>query len=283
MSTSSNQNILPRFRVVDGLKIRYAESEGSRDQLLLLTSPWPESLYAFLPIWQTLSQHAHLIALDLPGFGQSEGREELLSPQAMGEFLLRLIDEWELNTPHIVAPDVGTTASLFAAAQYPDKIRSLVIGNGAAAYPLQVGGTLADIIGAPDIEVFRTIDPRVTLGASLDQGHERYRLPAQIREDYLQSYAGERFAESTRYVRHYPQQLPLLEKHLAGIQTPVQIINSSRDILVPSVNAEYLHERLPNSKLELVDAAHYPWEDIADQYAALIVAWIEGNYLHPNA
>ena len=278
MSTASSEAMQVRFRTVDGITIRYAESDERQDNPILLTNPWPESLYAFLPIWQTLSQHSHLLAVDLPGFGQSERRNDLLSPQAMGEFLIRLIDEWGLNTPHIVAPDVGTPAALFAAALHPGKLRSLVVGSGGTAYPLQVGGVLKDIIDAPDLEAFRAIDPRVTLGASLDKGHEHYRLPAEVREDYLQSYEGDRFAESTRYVRSYPQELPVLGELLPGIQTPVQLIFSRRDDLVPPINGEYLHERLPNSKLDILDTGHYAWEDVADQYAAIILAWVMGGY-----
>src|SRR6516162_10750243 len=97
------------FRNVDGIRIRYADSGGSREPVVLLTSPWPESVYAFAPMWDSLSAHARLFAVDLPGFGASERREDLLSPRAMGEFLARLIAEAELGTPHIVAPDVGTS------------------------------------------------------------------------------------------------------------------------------------------------------------------------------
>src|SRR5437763_2183529 len=125
MNTPVSEVMPTQFRTVRGVSIRYAESAGNHDNTLLITSPWPESLYAFLPIWQPLSEHSHLLAIDLPGFGQSERRNDLLSPQAMGEFLIRLIDEWGLNTPHVVAPDVGTTAVLFAAGQHPDKLRSL--------------------------------------------------------------------------------------------------------------------------------------------------------------
>jgi len=102
---------------------------------------------------------------------------------------------------------------------------------------------------------------------------ERYSLSDAAREDYLASYAGERFAESMRYVRTYPTQLVELGDLLPTIQTPVQIINGSRDPVVPPSNAEYLHERLPNSKLDIIDAQHFIWEDAADQYAALVTAW----------
>ncbi len=108
-----------RFRTVDGVRIRYADSGGSSEQTMLLTSPWPESLYAFAPMWTTLAEHARLFAIDLPGFGASERRDDLLSPRAMGGFLAGLIAEADLGTPHIVAPDVGTSAALFAAAAHP--------------------------------------------------------------------------------------------------------------------------------------------------------------------
>ena len=97
-----------RFRTVDGVRIRYADSGGSNDPVVLFTSPWPESVYAFAPMWATLAERARLFAVDLPGFGASERREDLMSPRAMGGFLTELIAEADLGAPHIVAPDVGT-------------------------------------------------------------------------------------------------------------------------------------------------------------------------------
>src|SRR5215472_13182452 len=98
-----------RFRSVDGVRIRYADSGGPRAPTVVLTSPWPESVYAFAPMWDSLSEHARLFAVDLPGFGASERREKLLSHNAMDEFLAENITKSDLNTPHIVAPKVGTT------------------------------------------------------------------------------------------------------------------------------------------------------------------------------
>ena len=83
----------PLFRSIDGLRIRYADSGGTQESTVLLTSPWPESLYAFAPIWASLAKHARLLAIDLPGFGASERRQDLLSPRAMGGFLAQLITD----------------------------------------------------------------------------------------------------------------------------------------------------------------------------------------------
>jgi pimeloyl-ACP methyl ester carboxylesterase len=100
-----------RCRTIDGVRIRYADSGSSQKPAVVLTGPWPESACAFKPMWASLSGHARLFAVDLPGFGESERREDLRSPRATGEFLARLIAQADLGAPHIVAPDVGTAAA----------------------------------------------------------------------------------------------------------------------------------------------------------------------------
>ena len=191
-----------QFRTVDGVRIRYADSGGSQERTLLLTSPWPESLYAFAPMWATLAEHARLFAIDLPGFGASERRDDLLSPRAMGAFLARLIAEAELGTPHIVAPDVGTSAALFAAAAHPERIASVTVGTGGAAIPLQLGEPLASWVLDPDLDKYRRTDARVFVGAAIDTIAGG--IPDDISADYLACYDGDRFVESMRYVRRYP-------------------------------------------------------------------------------
>ena len=275
MSRWSNTPIETRFRTIDGLTIRFAESEDRDDHALLL-SPWPESLLAFEQIWARLAEHTHLVAIDLPGFGHSERRESLLSPRAMGEFVLRVADSFGLENPHAVGPDIGTAALLFAAAVQPRRLRSLVVGSGGSAFPLELGNPLKEWIEAPDLEAYRSIDPRQIVSSALN-GIERHTLPDFVRQDYLTAYEGDRFVESMRYVRAYPTELPLLRDLLPEIQPPVQIIAGARDAAVPPVNAEFLDVRLPNSKLDILDAGHFTWEDAADEYAALVTSWWSGG------
>jgi pimeloyl-ACP methyl ester carboxylesterase len=276
MPATLSQTIRPQVRTIDGLAIRYAESEPRDDHALLL-SPWPESIYCYEPTWTRLSERTHLVAMDLPGFGQSERRDSLMSPKAMGEFIVRAADAFGLKQPHLVGPDVGTAASLFAAALHPGRFRSLVVGTGGTAVPLQLGEPLKEWVEAPSLEPYRKIDGRQIVAAAIGT-LEHYTPSDAAREDYLASFAGERFAESIRYVQAYPQELPVLRDLLPTIETPVNIINGKRDPLVPPVNAEFLHERLPKSKLDLIDAGHFIWEDAADQFAVLVTSWWAGGY-----
>ena len=277
MTTWLNTPIQTQFRTIDGLSIRYAESQDQHSEHALLLSPWPESLLAFEPTWTRLAEHTHLVAIDLPGFGHSQRRDALLAPRAMGEFLIGVADSFGLDHPHVVGPDVGTGAALFAAALHPGRLRSLVVGSGATAVPLQLGWVLKDWVQAPDLEGYRSADPREIVAGALT-AIERYTLPDAVRDDYLSAYEGDRFVESMRYVRAYPEDLPVLADLLAELQTPVQIIAGAHDPVVPPVNAEFLHARLPHSKLDILDAGHFTWEDAAKEYAALITSWWGGGY-----
>ena len=267
--------IQPEFRTVDGVRIRYADGGGSHERTLLLTCPWPESVYAFGPMWTTLAEHARLFAIDLPGFGASERREDLLSPRAMGDFLAKLITEAELGTPHIVGPDVGTSAALFAAAAHPERIASVIVGTGGAAIPIQLGEPLASWVLDPDFEKYRRMDPRAIVNTAVDTIAGG--VPDEIRADYLACYDGDRFAESMRYVRRYPQELPELAELLPRIATPVTLINGRHDPVVPLANVQFLDERLPNSRIRVIEAGHFVWEEAPAEYAAAIVDSLTGG------
>ncbi len=98
------------FRTVDGVRVRCAESTGPSAPSILLTSPWPESVYA-------------------PG------------------------------RPHVVAPDIGSSAALFAAASRSGLLSSVIVESGGAAVRFSsavcrrdsVGFLLASAAGDPVI------------------------------------------------------------------------------------------------------------------------------------
>ena len=121
----------------------------------------------------------------------------------------------------------------------------------------------------PDLDKYRRLDPRATVGASLDKIAGG--IPDDIRADYLDSYDGDRYVESMRYVRRYPEELPVLAGLLPQIAAPVTIINGRHDSVVPLANAEFLDERLPNSRLAIIDAGHFVWEEAPAEYASIIL------------
>jgi pimeloyl-ACP methyl ester carboxylesterase len=159
----------------------------------------------------------------------------------------------------------------------PHAITSAVIGSGAAAFPLEVAGLLKEMVEAPDLSGLLAVDGRDVVANAMTL-LESYEPSEDARQDYLDSYAGTRFAESARYVRSYPTELAKLAQVLPDIATPVQVIAGARDPLVPPSNARYLEQHLPHSSLSLLDAGHFAWEDAAEEWAAIALEWILGAY-----
>src|SRR6266404_3467723 len=188
------------WRTIDGLRIRYA-TNGSGGEKVVLFSPWPESIFAFAPVWAGLTKRFEMLAIDLPGFGQSEAREDLFAPQTMGEV---------------------------------------------------IGGFLASIRG--------------------------YAVPDFVRNDYLASYEGDRLTRSAALVRAYPKDLATLAPHLASIKVPVAIVIGRNDPYGLARDAELLRERLPNARLDVLEAGHSVWEERAPEFESIVTQWVSGGF-----
>jgi pimeloyl-ACP methyl ester carboxylesterase len=265
-----------QFKEIDGLQIRFATNNKKGGEAILLLSPLPESILAFLPTWEMFSALGCVVAVDIPPFGLSQSRPELRSPEPLGDFLVRILAAFDLTKPHVVAPDVGTPACLFAAANHQGIFKSMVIGSGATDHT-DIGGILDEIVNAPSLEPFKDMTGEAFVrGAVADM--KKYKLPDYALEDYLASYAGPRFVEAMAFVRDYPKSLPRLAKRLSEITTPCQITVGRHDPFVPVSNAKGLQKGLPKNKLNILDCGHFVWEDAASEYGKLACDFIQGGY-----
>jgi pimeloyl-ACP methyl ester carboxylesterase len=282
MDTNATAQINTYFRVCDGVRVRFADTKADADVTVLMIAPWPETVWAFRRVWNTVASAGRVIAIELPGFGHSDGRADLISPRGAGAFLARLISEWQLGAPHIVGPDVGTAAALFMASMSPELVTSLTVGGGAVRHPIDVAGNLKNIIEAPSLDVVRGLDARTNIGRSVEAAASSASEP-EVHEDYVSAYDLGRFAESARFVRHYPEQNAVLAELLPSIETPTQILGGRDDQLVPWSNNQYLHDHLPNSELHALDAGHFAWEEAPEEYGRLIAEWVGGGYRRVGA
>jgi pimeloyl-ACP methyl ester carboxylesterase len=259
---------------IDGLSIRYAQAGVAKGIPILLTAPWPESIYSFYHLVPRLAEKHQLLLVDLPGFGHSESRPAVMAPEAMGDFILTLLKHFGISRTHAVAPDVGTPAILFAAAKQPAIFESLVIGGGAMR-PALAAGSLKDLIFSPTGSLVQVgadgVKPYLELAAQL--------TPPAIIEDFRAASSGSRLDEATQYVRGYISDSPKLEPLLPKIKTPALIIAGKNDQIVPPENGKFLAERLSNNRYVLLDAEHRVWEEAAKAYVEAVDAWFDGNYL----
>ncbi|MGH8217497.1 MAG: alpha/beta fold hydrolase [Steroidobacteraceae bacterium] len=259
---------------IEGLAIRYARTGASNGVPILMTAPWPESIYAFHRVAPRLRAEHPLFLVDLPGFGRSQSRPAVMAPEAMGDFVITLLARFGIAQTFAIAPDVGTLAILFAAVKKPDLFISAALGSAAMRPDLAVG-TLRNLIHSP-IGAFGGSDGAESVKSYLTRAAGL--TPGPIIEDFRAASAGPRFEQAVQFVRGYITDLPKLEPQLSGIAMPVLIIAGRSDPIVPPANGQFLADRLPHNRYQLLDAEHRAWEEAAEAYTDALCSWFAGGY-----
>ena len=265
-----------QYKTIDGLQIRFATNDKTHGDPILMLSPLPESILAFIPIWETIADLGPVVAVDLPPFGRSQVRNDARTPEAVGEFVLEIMEAFGLTTPHVIAPDIGTPACLFASANHPGVFKSLVIGSGATDHT-DILGALDEIVNAPSLEPFKDLTGEEFVRSAVS-GMTNYNLPEDVLQDYIASYAGDKFWDAMTFVRDYPTALPRLASRLSEITVPCQLIVGKHDPFVPVSNAEKLKRGLSKCNLDVIDCGHFVWEDEPLEYSQIARAFIRGGY-----
>jgi pimeloyl-ACP methyl ester carboxylesterase len=120
---------------VDGLKIFYREAGSKDSPTVLLLHGFPTSSHMFRNLIPVLSDHFHVVAPDLPGFGFSEFPERTQFHYTF-ENLAKVIDRFtqKLGLDHhaIYVFDYGAPVGLRLALAHPERITAIISQNGNA-------------------------------------------------------------------------------------------------------------------------------------------------------
>ena len=113
----------PPPRPLNDTDVHYV-SAGSDGTPVLLVHGFPESWWAFHKLIPLLAAEHRVIAVDLPGFGDSGNAAEDSTSATAAETLRRLIDELDLGAVHLTGQDISGVTTFRLAAVHPELVRS---------------------------------------------------------------------------------------------------------------------------------------------------------------
>lgn len=119
-----------RHRRVEAAGIAFHLVDGGQGPAIVLLAGFPQSWYAWRKVMPLLSDRYRVIAIDLPGQGDSEKPIDGYDTQTAGERIHALLGELGLDRYFLVGHDVGAWISYPYAAKYPHEVRRLVLIDG---------------------------------------------------------------------------------------------------------------------------------------------------------
>src|SRR6202047_1985843 len=120
---------------VDGIKVFYRQAGRADAPALLLLHGFPTAGHMFRELIPALSDRFHLVAPDLPGFGQSDmpSRKGFSYTFArLAEVIERFTEVIGLTSFSIYVFDYGAPTGFRLAARHPERISAIISQNGNA-------------------------------------------------------------------------------------------------------------------------------------------------------
>ena len=268
------------FTTIEGKRLRFARGGEDSEPTVLLLSPLPQSILCFDQIWPTLAEHFALVALDLPGFGRSEGGYDVMSFEAQSRILDAFIREMDLHHLHIVGPDVGMPVALHYVIHRDHRADSLIVGDGPCVMPTANGSIIDKAVNSAFWRrIFRVAGSGAFVEGANRLAYVHYEPSYAEVADYVASYKG-RIGPVTEWFRTYPQNLATIDPHLSDLDLPVQLFWGDLDQFLLLDTARRAQERLKHSRLRIFDnCGHFSYQDRQDDFARMVVDWVGGEYL----
>lgn len=206
------------------------------DVVLLHGSPGSGSNFSRLgPLLSAAGYH--VIAPDLPGFGESDAWVPRYSILAHAHATLALMDAMGVKHAHVVGWSMGSGVALHMADLRPDSLDSVTLLAGIGTQETEGSGSYA----------FERVKYAVQYAGLVV-------LPEVVPHFGLLGPRQTRHALSRNFLDS--DQRPL-EEIMRSLTLPVLVMHGRDDFLVADWAAEHHHEIIPTSTLVMLDASHF--------------------------
>lgn len=207
-----------------------------RSPVLLLHGS-PGQALDFARLGPLLARDRRVIAVDLPGFGNSDALAPSYSNRAHAHAVLEVLNALGIDRAHFVGWSNGGGVALHAADIAPDRVASIALVAATGVQETEGTGSyfferVKYAVGFVAVVVAPELVPH--FGALADRG---------MRHAFIRSF--------------WDTDQRLVEPVMERLTVPALVLHGRNDFLVPAWGAVEHHERMSTSRLVLIDASHF--------------------------
>jgi pimeloyl-ACP methyl ester carboxylesterase len=236
---------------------RSAPGAAPGDLPIVVLHGWGAHIEAVAPILGALEGGSDLIALDLPGFGESAPPPVAWDVDAYMRFMVDFLDQLGVARAHLVGHSHGGRVSIALASAHPDRVGRLLLVDSAGLRPkrgwryrrrvavAKLGRAVAKVGGPPGRRLQERMRARVASRDYLEaSGTMRDTFRAVIAED--------------------------LSERLPRIAAPTLLVWGELDEDTPLWMGRRMEELIPDAGLVVLEGAgHYSYADAPGQFRAV--------------
>jgi len=268
---------------VDGFKVFYREAGRTDAPPLLLLHGFPTAGHMFRGLIPALSDRFHVIAPDLPGFGQSDmpARDKFSYTFAkLADVIERFTEVIGLSRFAIYAFDYGAPTGFRLAVRHPERITAIISQNGNAyeeglsdgwnpfrTYwqdPSQANRNALRSLIAPETTIWQythgVADTSLVSpdGYSLDNFYLARPGADEVQLDLIGDYKNN--------VAMYPE----FQGYFRKCKPPLLAVWGKNDPFFLPPGAEAFKRDIPGAEVRFFDTGHFALETHCDEIAAVI-------------
>ena len=253
---------------VDGLQIRYLESGKENKNHLLFIHGLGSAADRWMKIPEELSSDFHSIAIDLPGFGESEKPKQMdYTINQFGTIIASFLQKISIHDQtSLIGHSLGGYIALEMIIQNPNLIKQLVLidSSGMLEKPTPVLDEYFDAAMNPTKENVRRVFEKMVADPN--------RIPDQLVDGFIRRInmpnAKQAFASTLENSATTQIGLDVLRKI---INIPTLILWGVHDKVIPIEHSKLFKEGIKDSRLEIIDdAGHAPFAEKPDIVCKLL-------------
>ncbi len=230
-----------------------------------------------------LSKKYHVLAFDLPGFGQSSKSNQLYSPDNYVAFIQYVVRQSGHESLLLMGHSMGGNIALRYAATYPDKVKRLMLIDTAgvlhritfANYLTHFGVKLMPQLNTQQGEGIRSLAG--ALLGELARRHNYFEMGEQmvlndpaLRQNVL--------GGNPSTIAAYAMSMTDFSASLSSMKVPTLILWGEKDEVTPIRTAKVLATNLKNSGLVIIGGAgHIPMTDKPREFNWWLTKFVSGT------